>query len=318
MTRSYLLVAFALLLCSVQTTHATGPTPGQIKNLVTFGDSYTDVGDPGDNSTSWPTFAAQDGNFTLYPFAKSGGACSNNLTYRAYPSVMESQLPTYFAEVADGTLKLDPESTVYTLWIGTNDVGINALLTGSQTPGVTLVNTTDCAVSWVKVMYDSGARNFVFQNMLPLEKTVLYSVDSYPNWYWTEPRNSTEWNLFMTELTNAGNELSSLKLQALVPTLPGAHVGYFDSYGLIMDIIGHPANYLTGSAYNVTGCVRSCVLQINDSTSAQGACDITEGAARDSYLWYDEVHPSEQTDRVIGREIAAAVNATSRWITWLS
>ena len=113
----------------------------------------------------WPVFAAEDGGFTLFPFAKSGATCSNNLTDRPFPSVFESQLPTYFAEVANGTLKLDPAETIYTLWIGTNDVGANALLTGGQAPGVTIVDTVSCAVNWVKVLYESGARNFIFQNV---------------------------------------------------------------------------------------------------------------------------------------------------------
>ena len=114
----------------------------------------------------WPVFAAQDGNFDLFPFAKSGATCSNNLTDRPFPSVFESQLPTFFAERANGSLAaLRPEDTIYTLWIGTNDVGVGALLTGSQTPGVTIVDTTKCAVDWVRALYESGARNFVFQNV---------------------------------------------------------------------------------------------------------------------------------------------------------
>lgn len=37
----------------------------------------------------------------------------------------------------------------------------------------------------------------------------------------------------------------------------------------------------------------------------------------DGYRW-DEVHPSEQTDRVIAREITSAiVRNSSEWITWL-
>ncbi|KAH9916237.1 hypothetical protein B0H21DRAFT_781973 [Amylocystis lapponica] len=304
-----LLASIALLLCSVQPIHAAGgPAPGQIKNLVTFGDSYTDVAVPGDHSISWPIFAAQDAGLTLYPFARSGATCSNALTNKPFPPVFGSQLPTYFAEVANGTLKLNPEETVYTLWIGTNDVGVGALLTGSQTPGVTLVDTIDCAVNWISVMYESGARNFVFQNMLPLERTILYSADSYYNRYWTEQRNSTEWNVFMHEITNTGNNLSLLKVQALVPSLPGAHVGYFDSYGLISDIIDYPQNYLNGSApYNVTGCINSCVFQENESQADPGDCYVTTGTAIDSFLWYDELHPSEQTDRVIGREMAASI-----------
>ena len=114
----------------------------------------------------WPVFAAQDGNFSLFPFAKSGATCSNNLTDRPFPSLFESQLPAYFAEKSNGSLgALRPDETIYTLWIGTNDVGVGELLVGGQAPGVTLVDTVTCAVNWVSTLYKSGARNFIFQNV---------------------------------------------------------------------------------------------------------------------------------------------------------
>ena len=61
--------------------------------------------------------------------------------------------------------------------------------------------------------------------MIPLETTPLYAPDSYPNRYWTAQRNTTEWSVFMTELTRAGNALSRLMLKDLAPQLPGAHIG---------------------------------------------------------------------------------------------
>jgi hypothetical protein len=61
--------------------------------------------------------------------------------------------------------------------------------------------------------------------MIPLQRTPLYSVDSYINHYWTAVRNTTEWNVVMNELVLSGNELTTLKLQALLPTMPGAHLG---------------------------------------------------------------------------------------------
>ncbi|OBZ65266.1 hypothetical protein A0H81_14749 [Grifola frondosa] len=263
------------------------PPQAKSKNLVTFGDSYTDVVLTGDGGVAWPVYAARDGNFSLFPFARSGATCSNNLTDRPYPSVFESQLPLYFTEKQNGSLKLSAEDTIYTLWIGTNDVGANALLTGSQMPGVTIVDT---------ISYD------------PVQHTILYGADSYPNLYWTAQRNTTEWSVFMTELVNSGNALSKLMLQALAPSLHGAHLGLFDSYGLISDIISHPQNYLNGTApLNVTGAAHACVFKEGESTSDPGVCTIVTGAAADSFLWYDELHPSEQTDRVIAKEIADAI-----------
>ncbi|TFK88878.1 carbohydrate esterase family 16 protein, partial [Polyporus arcularius HHB13444] len=284
---------------------AAGPLPGQIKNLVTFGDSYTDVDGHADGGIMWPVFAAKDGNFNLFPFAKSGATCSNNLTARPFPSVFESQLPTFFAEKANGSLKLKPEETIYTLWIGTNDVGVGALLTGSQTPGVTIVDTVACAVNWVKVLYASGARNFIFQNMIPLQTTPLYSADSYPSRYWTAQRNTTEWSVFMTELTTSGNEIAKLMLQALAPTLHGAHIGLFDSHSLFADMFARPQLYLNGTApLNVTGAVHACVFELNESTSDPGVCTDATGTDQDSFLWFDELHPSVQAERVVAKAIS--------------
>ena len=159
---SFLLWTYSLLYAVVP---VSGLVRGRIKNLVTFGDSYTDVVSTGDNGTAWPVYAAEYGSFQLFPFAKSGATCSNKLTNRPAPSLIESQLPTYFSSVENGSLTLDPDETIYTLWIGTNDLGRAALLTGNQEQGVSLVDVIGCAVSWVSSLYKSGARNFLFQNV---------------------------------------------------------------------------------------------------------------------------------------------------------
>ena len=71
--------------------------------------------------------------------------------------------------------------------------------------------------------------------MIPLETVPLYSADSYPNRYWTAQRNTTEWSVFMKELTTSGNAIARLQLQALAPTLHGAHVGKLSLPGDILD-----------------------------------------------------------------------------------
>ncbi|EGN96374.1 carbohydrate esterase family 16 protein [Serpula lacrymans var. lacrymans S7.3] len=300
---------------------AKGVLPGQIKNFVTFGDSYTDIAYPAaDGGQAWPVYAAGYGNFTLYPFAKSGATCSNNLTYRPFPPVFGSQIPTYLEEKSNATINPNPEETIYTLWIGTNDLGVNALLTGSDAPDVSIVQVRECAVDWLKVMYASGARNFIMQNIIPLDLTILYSNYSYPNRYWDAQRNTTEWNVYMRELAKAGNEITLLMLQALAPTLPDAHIASFDSHGLFTDMYNHPQNYLNGTApLNVTGCVNSCIFALNESTGDAGDCTVAEGTDRDSFLWYDELHPSEQSDRIVAREITAVMKGEeNQWVTWLS
>lgn len=145
--------------------------------------------------------------------------------------------------------------------------------------------------------------------MVPLDHVVLYSADSYPNKYWTEQRNTTEWNVMMKEFVAAGNELTKLMLANLAPTLKDAHVcksqiffwgewikfgqeliifskGLFDSHGLFTDILNNPALYLNGTApLNTTGCWDSCVFQLNESTSGPADCTVNSGTAADSFVW---------------------------------
>ncbi|KAK0185023.1 GDSL lipase/esterase [Armillaria mellea] len=287
----------------------------QVKNLVTFGDSYTDITSMGDGpgGTMWPVYAAGYANLNLYPFARAGATCSNNITYRPFPSIFESQLPLYFAEKHNGSIKLDPTETLYTQWIGTNDIGVYSLVTGSN--NASIVDVVGCMVNWVRVLYKDGARNFLVQNMVPLNEAILYAPNPYPNHYFDGPRNTTEWSVFIRELVLSGNALSRAMLQALVPEVPGAHIGIFDSHSLFQDIHDNPAAYLNGTApFNVTGAVLSCV---EESSGLQ--CTTVNGTDRDSYLWYDELHPSEQADRILARQIAQiARGEENKWTTWIS
>lgn len=61
--------------------------------------------------------------------------------------------------------------------------------------------------------------------MIPLERTQLYNRDSHPNRYWALPRNETQWELQITEVTRAGNALSKLLLPLLPRELVGARIG---------------------------------------------------------------------------------------------
>ncbi len=120
--------------------------------------------------------------------------------------------------------------------------------------------------------------------MVPLNEVILYAPDSYPNRYFNEARNTTEWSVFIRELVLSGNALSRAMLQALVPEVPGAHIGIFDSHGLFQDIHDNPAAYLNGTApLNVTGAAVSCVFTEGGGSSV---CTTAQGTDRDSFLWW--------------------------------
>lgn len=126
------------------------------------------------NGTTWGEYLADYANFSLNNFAISGATCDNRSTPRTYPDVTHNELNAYFNLTMNGTTSLPPDETLYTLWIGTNDVGVGELLTGQATSGVSIVNVSQCAVNWIQTLYDSGARRFLFQNV---REMMFYSAD---------------------------------------------------------------------------------------------------------------------------------------------
>jgi hypothetical protein len=73
----------------------------------------------------------------------------------------------------------------------------------------------------------------------------------------------------------------------------------------LTDIYNNPSQYLNGSApLDVTGYANN----VNGSNNT----------SPDSFMWYDELHPSEQTDRVIAREFVDVVKGGSKWATYWS
>ncbi|KAG6856479.1 hypothetical protein H0H87_003947 [Tephrocybe sp. NHM501043] len=144
---------------------------------------------------------------------------------------------------------------------------------------------------------------------------------SYPDRYWSAERNTTQWSNFMKELSLSGNALTKLMLTVLAPTLHGAHIGIFDQHALFSEMYNNPSAYLNGIApLNVTGTISSCVFKVGQDLGETGDCTtVTDPKEQDSYLWYDELHPSEQADRIVAREIAAVIKGDKRkWTTWLS
>jgi hypothetical protein len=78
----------------------------------------------------------------------------------------------------------------------------------------------------------------------------------------------------------------------------------------------HPQLYFNGTVpANVTSAVRKCVYPEGGGTAN---CTTATGANKDSFMWYDELHPSEQTDRVLARVVADLVLGKSQqWTTFL-
>ncbi|KAI9654547.1 MAG: hypothetical protein M1821_006637 [Bathelium mastoideum] len=326
-------------------------------SFVAFGDSYTDESRLGyfashngsappvgwvepeslsasDGGRIWVRYVVQYTGVNLYNYAVSGAVCSNDITPRTFasinapfPAVQQYEIPAFIADshyVENGTkfLDLPTDETVYTIWIGTNDLGYDAFIQDSQINNTTLIDYIDCVFDAFDKLYANGGRYFVLQNVAPLFHAPLYALPSEgglgpgPDQYWNyKPDNTTEISDRMLEQVVSVNTIYKYQLPfevKLANRYPGAHFALYDVYSLINDIWNQPQKYLNGSApLNVTGYENHC--------NANGTDCVDIGASNpDSFLWYDSLHPSEQTDRIIAQNFVDVVKGKSKFATYWS
>ncbi|KAI1634646.1 acetyl esterase [Biscogniauxia mediterranea] len=342
------------LLALTAVASASGiPGISSVENLITFGDSYTDEGRlqwfvdhngtappagtliPTSNDTAsggytWPHFVSQKLKSTTYNYAVSGAVCSNELIYRylssingPYPSVIDYEVPAFLADVENssstsGGDALFPnrqaDNTLYTLWVGTNDLGNGGYLLDKQRAGTTISDYVECVWSVLDGLYSgAGARHFVLFNQAPLDKSPLYAAPQHggvgDTAYWTDKAayNTTEIEQKMLEYTTTVNTVYAYgaPFQLLVRARwPGASLTIFDVHRLLSDVYADPAAYLDAPA-NATGYYYYCPYP-----SSEGACEDSEYPLS-SFLWYDQLHPSSKTDEIIADEFVNLLSGDS-------
>ncbi|KAI5240155.1 GDSL lipase/acylhydrolase family protein [Aureobasidium subglaciale] len=322
-------------------------------SLVAFGDSYTDDSRLGyfgshngsappvgwispanyhsaDGGRPWPQYVAQYAGANIYNYAVSGAVCSNNITPRTFssinadfPDVDGYEVPAYLADskysYPNGTkaLNVPVDSTVYSVFIGTNDLGNYAFIDDSQVAGKVIPDYIDCVYEQFSRLYASGARYFVLQNVSPLQLSPQYGLPSKgglnATQYWPEkPANTTEvWGRMLETVTTV-NDVYKYRtpFEILINRkYPGAHFALMDMYGLITDMYNNPSEYLNGTNPTVTGYVNHCTTAGTNCVAASNP---------DSYLWYDPLHPSEQAERGFARAFIDVVGGNSKWATYYS
>ncbi|KAK3115103.1 hypothetical protein LTR53_005880 [Teratosphaeriaceae sp. CCFEE 6253] len=213
----------------------------------------------------------------------------------------------------------DPaDATVYAIWIGTNDLGYSAFIEDEQVAGTNITTYVDCVYDQLSRVYANGGRNFVLMNVAPLNLAPEYGVEGLggagPNQYWqNKTGNITEISGRMLESVVTVNEIYDYRTPydvVLANKYPGASFAVFNVHDLMQDIHDNPAAYLNGTApLNVTSTVNQCNVTGGDCVAS---------TSPDSFLWYDELHPSEQTERVVARTFVDVVKGVSGYATYWS
>jgi phospholipase/lecithinase/hemolysin len=88
---------------------------------------------------------------------------------------------------------------------------------------------------------------------------------------------------------------------------PDASFAVFDVHSLMTDMYNNPTQYFTAPA-NVTGQYYLC-------PPLGGTC-VSSTLPMSSFMWYDELHPTEQTDKAIAKEFVKVVAGTSKYTAY--
>ena len=171
--------------------------------------------------------------------------------------------------------------TVYAIWIGTNDIGLNGFLTNGQRPGKILPDQIDCVYDVLDGIYAAGGRIFVIMSTPPLHLAPLYANETLSDganstWWPDKPAwNATRVAETMLEYTSMINTIHGYRIphEVLISgRFENASFAYFDVNRLMQEIYRHPEQYFTSE---------------------------DDGTVSGRLMWSDALHPSMQTCRII-------------------
>ncbi|KAI5475268.1 cellulose-binding GDSL lipase/acylhydrolase, carbohydrate Esterase Family 16 protein [Pseudohyphozyma bogoriensis] len=271
-----------------------------------FGDSYTYNGyDPRITSEprrqvpitttggrNWIQFIASQtagGENQLYDLARSGATVDRDL-------VPDDGAPTFFRQVVAWERRFElgrsivewqPETTLFAIWFGINDIGLGWALEDSDMRTL-IPDILDVYDKQVQKLYAGGARNFLLLSIPPTYRSP--AVDSHHNKMNVSDdfkANAEHWN---RELGNYAASFPEL--------FPGSSVVLHNTYDFIGKIMDAPREW--GFVDNSTFCDDYAGLY-NDPSHYLPACKYPLS----QIMWKDNYHLTHSVHRILAKDVPA-------------
>jgi outer membrane lipase/esterase len=286
---------------------AVAPAPaGAFTALYAFGDSLSDVGNvfiasilegmppqpappyffgEASNGPNWVEgLSGKLGLGTVFPsllggndYAFGGATTGSPLTNFSLVPNGAQQVGTFLA--AHGYSA--PSTGLYTVWFGANDLG-NIL--ANKAPPSTAQSEAQTAAAYeaweITVLAIAGARNFIVPLVPDLGKIPAFLAQG------PAAEAAATW---LTSTYNTALE-NDLRTSPYASLLGGVHL--LDTFGLLDDAAAHPA------AYGLTDVTNPCY--VGPLTGGGRVC-----ATPNTYLFWDEVHPTAKVNAIIAADAAA-------------
>ena len=297
--------AFMALTCYAATTYSA-----EFENVYVFGDSLSDNGNvfeqTGNTTPPPPYFEGRFSNGPVWaekfapgltPISINPTATNLNMAFGGAESgiVDAGGIPGFLGQLGllqqavDGGVAPPDGNDLITLFIGGNDyLGLLGTAPDVTAEVATVQNNIATGLGG---LYQLGARNFLVFNLPDLGTTPLVNDDA-------------ALSAFATNLSGAHNAALPETIAALQGNFADANFIFFDTETLFNYVLDNSA--LFGFTNVTEGC-------LNDP-----ACATADKATQDSYVFWDDIHPTEGMGTLIAAAASELVNTDRHLVGVLS
>ncbi|GAA5902616.1 hypothetical protein JCM6882_009334 [Rhodosporidiobolus microsporus] len=283
--------------------------------IFSFGDSYSAIGyDPskgvkelpllGGTTTgglNWIHYLALSSpktNNSYFDFAKFGATVNNSIVMAASDSPPDfvTQVDTweeYFVAPAEKEVKWNPETTLFTVFFGINDIGFTSLQHLNATEKIPAV--VESYGNLLGKLYENGARNFLILLMPPTWRTPY--IRSFGD------------EMATTFVQNIASYTSGLEaLAASLPAqYPGLKLATYDTKPLFHAVLDDPSAF----GFDASVANQACVAYFSKWPYTNPDEDLEEcGAPLKEYIWMDEYHPTYSVHKLMAEAVAEALSVS--------
>ncbi|KAF9818645.1 hypothetical protein IEO21_02625 [Rhodonia placenta] len=281
----------------------------ETKFLFTFGDSYTTDGynisagvnspDPGytsSNGPNWVEYLSGTYNVTdtkVFNLASGGATIDAALVAPYLPTVLSivdqvSQFQEYLASKPAGA-EWDSSNSLFAIWIGINDVGNSYGWTNVTSQAAFHTTLMDRLFSQVEILYQDGARSFLFMTVPPTNRAPLL-IEAGP----------TAVNQITAALADYNDQLARF-VDLFEATHEGLNgVTFFDTRPVFNTLLD---NYATFGYVNSTGYCAAYENGTPEMTTQTEPCEPVS-----SYFWLNTLHPLYTVHNILAHAVSTALN----------
>lgn len=296
--------------------------PAKINHIYFFGDSLTDMGNaPGDYpddfegqaapvtnwiekngkylpSETWAEFFAV--HYGLHAVPSNQGGTDWAYSGATTTDVINKQIDTFINEQ---THKPNPATTLYTIWIGANDLlSIKSPDQASRIITQGVLNTFNI----IAKLYSYGARQFLVVDIPDVSLAPLYANPKHFFVHFDITVRDgvheavTKWNQGLYGM---------IYKAAHAPMFPGIQIYYYDVNPIFNDLVNNPAKYGFRTQFNVPDPEDTCgakTCKNNQLEWAIGHFSDFYGVALNNandLIFHNSIHPTTHTHKIFANAL---------------